>query len=168
MTGLQITRLYFSSQNNITPSLITNLLYQFIIQNLTCLTKLQKSITCCLDSALTAYSFAEIISAIFAKVNAAKIKDISSERIVNTFQKQLWQSNATSLKTNSLKEFPKVPPLKQIHGIYGDNHWSEHTAYRSKRTKNLILGNLIQRQWGFFQRSESCVFFFKSENTSIL
>lgn len=151
MIGLQINRLYFSSQNNITQSLITNLLYKFIIQKLTCLTKLhpawlQKSITCCLDSALTAYSFAEIISAIFAKVNAVKIKDISSEqRIVNTYQKQLWQSNATSLKTNSLKEFPKVQPLKQIQGIYGDNHWSEHTAYRSKRAKNLILGNLIQR-----------------------
>lgn len=151
MIGLQITRLYFSSQNNITQSLITNLLYKFIIQKLTCLTKLhpawlQKSITCCLDSALTAYSFAEIISAIFAKVNAVKIKDISSEqRIVNTYQKQLWQSNATSLKTNSLKEFPKVQPLKQIQGIYGDNHWSEHTVYPSKRTKNLILGNLIQR-----------------------
>lgn len=165
MTGLQITRLYFSSQNNITLSLITNLLYKFIIQKLTCLTKLhpawlQKSITCCLDSALTAYSFAEIISAIFAKVNAAKIKDISSERIVNTFQKQLWQSNATSLKTNSLKEFPKVPPLKQIHGIYGDNHWSEHTAYRSKRTKNLIFLVILYKDSGIFSKEVKVAYFF--------
>lgn len=50
----------------------------------------------------------------FAKVSAAKIKDISSGRIAQTYQKPLRQSNAKSFKTYSLKDFPKVPPLKQI------------------------------------------------------
>lgn len=128
----------------------------FIIQKLTCLTKLhpawlQKSITCCLDSALTAYSFAKIILVKFAKVSAAKIRDISSGRIAKTYQKHLRQSNAKSFKTYSLKDFPKVPPLKQIQRIFGESYWSKHTAYRSKRTTNLILGNLIQIRRGFFQ-----------------
>lgn len=87
----------------------------------------------------------------FAKVSVAKIKDISSGRIANTYQKHLQQSNAKSFKTYSFKDFPKVPPLKQIQWIFGESYWSEHTAYRSKRTTNLIFGNLIQLKRSFFQ-----------------
>lgn len=87
-------------------------LYKFIIQKLTCWTKrqpvwLQKLITCCLDSALTAYSFAGIISVIFAKVITAKIKNISLERIVKPIINSFYNQMPWGLKLILWNTFPK-------------------------------------------------------------